>query len=290
MPRCLRNRRKACRAGSPLTHDGRRWTSTKASRDPALAEADELTASSRRRPHARHQAIQRALREALDRPRACGCSTPAAASDSRRSAWPRCIRAFGHRPGPQRRAARPRAPSTLANVEWLEADLTALELPGAQLRPDPHRARLMYLPGHAFERALDDLIALLRPGGRLALLRARLRRDDPRAREAATRSSSAPASRSRRAPAAVGRPTASPPAERARPGRTSPPTPFSFAVASRSGAGSSYKDAPASSTRDLRLARRAGARPPRAASSSRRSPGVLSTARRGRFPARSGAR
>ena len=65
--------------------------------------------------------------------------------------------------------ARGRTPRRITNVTWLNADLTALELPEASFDVIRTERALMYLPGEAFERVFDDLIRLLRPGGRLAL-------------------------------------------------------------------------------------------------------------------------
>jgi SAM-dependent methyltransferase len=53
------------------------------------------------------------------------------------------------------------------NLCWIEADLAALALPAASFDAIRTERVLMYLPG--LERALDGLIRLLRPGGRLAL-------------------------------------------------------------------------------------------------------------------------
>jgi ubiquinone/menaquinone biosynthesis C-methylase UbiE len=67
------------------------------------------------------------------------------------------------------RIADRRAGRRLPNLRWLEGDITALELSESSF--DALRAErvLMYLPGDGFERAIDDLVCLLRPGGRLAL-------------------------------------------------------------------------------------------------------------------------
>jgi ubiquinone/menaquinone biosynthesis C-methylase UbiE len=56
-----------------------------------------------------------------------------------------------------------------ANVTWIEADLSELELPEASFDAIRTERVLMYLPDGDFERVLDDLVALLAPGGRLAL-------------------------------------------------------------------------------------------------------------------------
>jgi SAM-dependent methyltransferase len=65
---------------------------------------------------------------------------------------------IARRRGPQRR-----------NLEWLEADLTDLNLPEASFDAIRAERVLMYLPDGAFERALGELAGLLCPGGRLAL-------------------------------------------------------------------------------------------------------------------------
>jgi SAM-dependent methyltransferase len=56
-----------------------------------------------------------------------------------------------------------------ANVTWIEANLAALQLPEASFDAIRTERVLMYLPDGDFERVLDDLVALLAPGGRLAL-------------------------------------------------------------------------------------------------------------------------
>jgi SAM-dependent methyltransferase len=58
---------------------------------------------------------------------------------------------------------------TRANLRWLEADLTALALPEASFDAIRTERVLMYLPAGRFERVLEQLVRLLRPGGRLAL-------------------------------------------------------------------------------------------------------------------------
>jgi SAM-dependent methyltransferase len=55
------------------------------------------------------------------------------------------------------------------NLEWLEADLTAMDLPEASFDAIRTERVLMYLPDGAFEQVLGDLARLLCPGGRLAL-------------------------------------------------------------------------------------------------------------------------
>jgi ubiquinone/menaquinone biosynthesis C-methylase UbiE len=65
--------------------------------------------------------------------------------------------------------AQRRADAGLANLRWLEGDLTALDLPDASFDAIRTERVLMYLAGDDFERVLDDLLRVLRPGGRLAL-------------------------------------------------------------------------------------------------------------------------
>jgi ubiquinone/menaquinone biosynthesis C-methylase UbiE len=67
------------------------------------------------------------------------------------------------------RIAQRRVDPRPANLRWLEGDLTALELPGASFDAIRTERVLMYLPDDRFERVLDDLVRVLRPGGRLAL-------------------------------------------------------------------------------------------------------------------------
>jgi SAM-dependent methyltransferase len=67
------------------------------------------------------------------------------------------------------RIAQRRADPQPANLCWLEADLAALELPDASFDAIRTERVLMYLPDDCFERVFDDLIRLLKPGGRLAL-------------------------------------------------------------------------------------------------------------------------
>jgi SAM-dependent methyltransferase len=67
------------------------------------------------------------------------------------------------------RIAQRRAEPSPPNLGWLEADLTALDLPDASFDAIRSERVLMYLPDGSFEQVLDDLVRLLRPGGRLAL-------------------------------------------------------------------------------------------------------------------------
>jgi len=65
--------------------------------------------------------------------------------------------------------ARRRADSRLANLRWLEGDLAALDLPDASFDAIRTERVLMYMAGDDLERVVDDLLRVLRPGGRLAL-------------------------------------------------------------------------------------------------------------------------
>jgi SAM-dependent methyltransferase len=65
--------------------------------------------------------------------------------------------------------ARRRADPQLTNLRWLHADLAELRLPDASFDAIRTERVLMYLSDEVFEPTLDDLIRLLRPGGRLAL-------------------------------------------------------------------------------------------------------------------------
>ena len=65
--------------------------------------------------------------------------------------------------------ARRRANPGVANVRRLEADLVALDLPEASFDAVRTERVLMYLPDGCLERALDALVRVVRPGGRLAL-------------------------------------------------------------------------------------------------------------------------
>src|ERR687894_829711 len=56
-----------------------------------------------------------------------------------------------------------------ANITWLEMDLTELELSSASFDVIRTERVLMYLPGNALERVLDEFVRLLHPGGRLVL-------------------------------------------------------------------------------------------------------------------------
>ena len=56
-----------------------------------------------------------------------------------------------------------------ANLSWHEADLRELDLPVAHFDAIRTERVLMYLPDPDFERVIERLLALLRPGGRLVL-------------------------------------------------------------------------------------------------------------------------
>ena len=55
-------------------------------------------------------------------------------------------------------------------VEWLEADLTDLDLPPESFDAIRTERVLMHLSDDAFERVVDNLVSVLAPGGRLALV------------------------------------------------------------------------------------------------------------------------
>jgi ubiquinone/menaquinone biosynthesis C-methylase UbiE len=67
------------------------------------------------------------------------------------------------------RAARLRPEGDRANLQWHEADLADLDLPPVQFDAIRTERVLMYLPDPAFERVVDRLVSLLRPGGTLVL-------------------------------------------------------------------------------------------------------------------------
>jgi SAM-dependent methyltransferase len=54
------------------------------------------------------------------------------------------------------------------HVEWIEGDLTALDLPERSFDLVRSERVLMYLPGQAFEAGVSALLRLLRPGGQAA--------------------------------------------------------------------------------------------------------------------------
>ena len=117
--------------------------------------------------------VQRALRDALDvRPgmrlldAGCGIGleTTRLAADN-----PHTLVTGLDRNGELLQIAQRRADPQPANLRWLEADLAALELPEASFDAIRTERVLMYLLEEGFQRALDDLIRALRPGGRLAV-------------------------------------------------------------------------------------------------------------------------
>ena len=119
------------------------------------------------------RAIQRAMRRALD-PRpgmrlldaGCGIGLEATRLAAE---YPAALVTGVDRNAGLLEIARRRADPPPPNLHWLEGDLTGLDLPEASFDAVRTERVLMYLPDGAFERALDDLIRVLRPGGRLAL-------------------------------------------------------------------------------------------------------------------------
>ena len=67
------------------------------------------------------------------------------------------------------RIARRRAEPCPPNLRWLEGDITRLEFGDAWFDAVRAERVLMYLPGDSFERSIDDLVRVVRPGGRLSL-------------------------------------------------------------------------------------------------------------------------
>ena len=138
--------------------------------DPRHVPADQLVhflEEADRLPDMR--AIQKALREAID-PRpgmrlldaGCGVGLEAARLAEKHPDV--------HVTGVDRNRelleiARRRAPQ----VEWLEADLTDLDLPPESFDAIRTERVLMHVPGDALETVLDNLVGVLAPGGRLAL-------------------------------------------------------------------------------------------------------------------------
>jgi SAM-dependent methyltransferase len=119
------------------------------------------------------RAVQRALRRALDvRPGArvldAGCGI--GLETTRLATEHPEMQVTGlDRNGDLLRIARRRADPPPPNLRWVEADLAALDLPAASFDAVRSERVLMYLGGERFERALDDLTRVVRPGGRLAL-------------------------------------------------------------------------------------------------------------------------
>lgn len=108
------------------------------------------------------RAIQRALRAALDLRRdtrvldaGCGIGLETARLDARVTGLDRNPELLD--------VARSRS----SGVDWVEGDIAALELPGGAFDAVRTERVLMYLPD--LERGLDELLRVLRPGGRLAL-------------------------------------------------------------------------------------------------------------------------
>lgn len=143
-------------------------------RDPRSVAADELEhflEESDRLPGIR--IVQRALRRALDlRPgmRLLDAGSGIGLETARLAAEHPDTLVTGLDRNPELlRVARRRADPQPENLTWLEADLAGLELPAASFDAVRSERVLMYLPGDRFERVLDDLLRVLRPGGRLAL-------------------------------------------------------------------------------------------------------------------------
>jgi len=118
-------------------------------------------------------AIRRAMREAMDlraqmRVLDAGCGI---GLEARRLAaeHPRA-----HVTGPDRNAellqvARSQTETQTGNLEWIEGDLVDLRLDGASFDVVRTERVLMYLADPLFEHVLDDLVGILRPGGRFVL-------------------------------------------------------------------------------------------------------------------------
>ena len=149
---------------SPDLHEG--------FRDPRSVAADELVRFLRetdRLPGIR--AIQRAMRRRFDlRPGArlldagCGIGLEAARLAAEH---PTAIVTGLDRNAELLRIAR-REPEP-QNLNWLEGDLVALDLPDACFDVVRTERVLMYLPDPELDRAVDELVRLLRPRGRLVL-------------------------------------------------------------------------------------------------------------------------
>jgi len=150
-------------APRPDLHDG--------FRDPRRAPAGELAEfleAADRLPGFR--AVQQAMRRALD-PRpgmrlldagcGAGLETARLAADH-----PDTLVTGLDRNADLLRIARRR---TAANLRWVHADLAEDPVPPASYDAVRTERVLMYLPDDRLRRALDGLIAALRPGGRLAL-------------------------------------------------------------------------------------------------------------------------
>jgi SAM-dependent methyltransferase len=143
-------------------------------RDPASGPADALARFLEdvdRLPGIR--AIHAAMRRALDiRPgmrvldAGCGLGLEATRLAAR---YPQAQITGLDRNGELLDAARVRPEGDQANLQWREADLTDLDLPPAPFDAIRTERVLMYLPDPDFERVIDRLLGLLRPGGRLVL-------------------------------------------------------------------------------------------------------------------------
>jgi SAM-dependent methyltransferase len=151
---------------SPDLHEG--------FRDPRSVAADELVRFLReadRLPGIR--AIQGAMRRRFDlRPGArlldagCGIGLEAA----RLAAEHPTVFVTGlDRNAELLRIARRELEPPPPNLTWLEGDLVALELPDACFDVVRTERVLMYLPDPELDRAIDELVRLLRPRGRLVL-------------------------------------------------------------------------------------------------------------------------
>ena len=113
-------------------------------------------------------AVQKAMREAIDpRPgmRLLDAGCGAGLETARLASEHPDMHVTGlDRNGELLELARRRSP----HVEWLEADLTDLDLPPASFDAVRAERVLMYLPDDEFESVVDSLVELLAPGGRLA--------------------------------------------------------------------------------------------------------------------------
>jgi ubiquinone/menaquinone biosynthesis C-methylase UbiE len=151
---------------SPDLHEG--------FRDPRRVAADELVwflCEADRLPGIR--AIQKAMRRCFDlRPgthlldAGCGIGLEAARLASEHPAV--SVTGLDRNAELLRVARRDRDPQP-ANLSWLEADLVELDLPDACFDIVRTERVLMYLPDPELDRVVDELVRLLRPGGRLVL-------------------------------------------------------------------------------------------------------------------------
>jgi ubiquinone/menaquinone biosynthesis C-methylase UbiE len=118
-------------------------------------------------------AIRRAMREAMDvRP---GMRVLDAGCGIGLEAWrlaaehPRAHVTGLDRNAELLRIARSRSGTQTGSVEWIEGDLLDLPLDGASFDVVRTERVLMYLADPLFEQVLNDLIGILRPGGRFVL-------------------------------------------------------------------------------------------------------------------------